>query len=54
MKLSNEQISEAMRQMGRKGGVRRGKTLSRKRRKEIAKQGAIAMHTLKGHKLTVP
>lgn len=40
-----------MREMGKRGGTERAKKLGKRRRREIARMGAIAMHTAKGHKL---
>ena len=42
MKITKKQMSEAMRELGRKGGRARAKKLSAKRRSEIASNAAHA------------
>ena len=42
MQITKKQLSEAMRELGRKGGKARAKALSPKRRSEIARRAAKA------------
>jgi hypothetical protein len=42
--------NQAAVELGRKGGLARAKSISKKRRIEIARQGAVALHATKGSK----